>query len=337
MRSTVAIAAAAASLSVCFALSIRQLRLSWISRTRQPLYVALGFGLVGASSLVWVAQAPFTAGFWLAHAFDIAGVFMLTIGAVVAYRQRPTLREMLRPLVVNTPLSAFELGLEPLVHRFVRSLEAKDQITRDHVVRAAELAIHVGTQLRLPAHEVHTLGLGALLHDIGKLSIPTEILNKSGRLTASEYEIVQRHTAAGEAMARESGVLAPIAPILRSHHERIDGGGYPDGLEGADIPLLARVVSVCDAFDAMANTRQYREGMGADRALAILREHSGSQWDSAVVEAFATALARWQPTFSTLANVGRGEAAAEGEIDDWCSCVDALPAGLVAAGQSAYS
>jgi HD-GYP domain-containing protein (c-di-GMP phosphodiesterase class II) len=324
MSSRSAIIVAVVSLSVCAALSLRQLRLSWIAASRQPFFVSVGFAFVGASSLVWVARAPFTPGFWLAHAFDAVGVFLLTIGAAVAFRQRPNVREVVRPLTVHTPLAAFELGLDPIVHRFVASLDDKDPITRDHVVRSAEMAMRVGRELRLSARELHELGLGALLHDIGKLTIPDEVLNKPGRLDAAEYDVIRGHAAAGARLVSGSRALAAIGPIVRGHHERIDGHGYPDGLAGDAIPLPARIVAVCDAFDAMSNTRQYRHGMGAERAIAILREHSGSQWDPVVVDALINVVQRDPISSETLDAVGRG-------VDDaspataWCGCDDALP------------
>ena len=127
-------------------------------------------------------------------------MLLVAIGALVAFRQRADLRAVLRPLTVHTPLAAFELGLDPLVHRFVASLEAKDPVTRDHVVRSAELAMAVGAQLGIRADDLHVLGLGALLHDVGKLTLPDSILTKPSRLDDSEYAIVKGHAAAGEAL-----------------------------------------------------------------------------------------------------------------------------------------
>ena len=318
---------ACAALIGCFALSARHLRLSWIVRSRQTFAVSIGFALIGASSLVWVGRAPFTLGFWLAHALDIVGVLLLTVGAVVAYRQHRSLREVIRPLVANEPLSAFALGLDPLVHRFVASLETKDPITRDHVVRTATNAMGVGERLRLPSVELHRVGLGALLHDVGKLHMDDAILHKPGPLDPVEYEAMKRHAVVGEALVRESIVLCDIGPIVRGHHERLDGKGYPDGLGGNEIPLAARIVSVCDAYDAMAHTRQYRTGMGNDRAIAILQEHSGSQWDPAVVNALIQLLAGTQRASDSLDMVGRSE---PGDVEMFCGCADAVPVELSA-------
>jgi putative nucleotidyltransferase with HDIG domain len=324
LRSERVVGVAVAALVVCLALSVRQLRLSWISGSGQPFVVSLGFAFVGVASLVWVSRAPYTAGFWLAHAFDIMGVLLVAVGALVAFRQRAQLHTLIRPLTVHTPLAAFELGLEPLVHRFVALLETKDAITRDHVVRSAELAMEVGQELGVPARDLHVLGLGALLHDIGKLAIPSDIINKPGRLDPEEFAVMRGHAMAGEQLVRQSGVLVDIAPIVRGHHERVDGRGYPDGLVGDDIPALARIVSVVDAFDAMSHTRQYREGLGEDRAVAILREHAGSQWDERVVEALIATIRRGDRSTQTLQNVGRS-APAMLSADVGCACFDVIP------------
>jgi putative nucleotidyltransferase with HDIG domain len=201
---------------------------------------------------------------------------------------------VLEPVLVVDPRSALELGLEPIVHAFVSELQDKDPITRDHVVRTTELAMETGRSLGLDGKLLRQLGLTALLHDIGKLEIPDAVLNKPGKLTDAEYAIVKRHADYGADLVAASKPLAGIAPSIRAHHERIDGGGYPKGLIGSQIPLIARIVSVCDAFDAMANTRQYREGLSTSRALEILEQHAGSQWDQRVVEAVVR-IVRAQP------------------------------------------
>ncbi len=272
------------SFAGCVLLSVRHLQLALIARSYAPLAVGAGYGLVGSSAFVWVGAAPFSTGFWVAHALDITGVLLGVVGALFAFRRTSSVQHVLAPILLVDPRSALELGLEPVVHTFIADLETKDPITRDHVVRTTELAIATGERMGLDAEAIRQLGLGALLHDIGKLEIPDTVLNKPGGLNDAEYAIIKRHPAYGEQLVTSTRTLRAIAPTIRSHHERIDGGGYPDGLIGNQIPLHARIVSVCDAFDAMANTRQYREGMGIARAVEILEQNSGSQWDRRVVE-----------------------------------------------------
>ena len=282
--STMTTAVAIASFVGCTILSLRHLKLASIARSTGPLAVATGYGVVGSSAFVWVGSTTFSTGFWVAHVLEIIGVFFGVIGALLAYRKTSSVQKVLGPILVVDPRSALELGLEPIVHTFISELETKDPITRDHVLRTTELAVVTGDRMGLDAEELRQLGLAALLHDIGKLNIPDVILNKPGSLTDAEYSIIKRHPVYGADLVSQTKILASIAPTIRAHHERIDGGGYPDGLIGSQIPLHARIVSVCDAFDAMAHTRQYREGMGLTRATEILQQHAGSQWDRRIVD-----------------------------------------------------
>jgi HD-GYP domain-containing protein (c-di-GMP phosphodiesterase class II) len=302
-----AVALAVATVAACLAFSIRHLRLYRIGRHASVLAVSLGFALVAASNLVWVNAAAMSAGFWSAHLFDITGVFAMTIVGAVAHRRGEVERSIFRPLTVRDPLEALELGLDPVVRRFVADLESKDPITADHVRRTSEVAISLGERLGLGPEELRLVGLGALLHDVGKLELDDEVLHKPGRLTDDEFEHVKTHTVLGEELVRGSSVLAGVAPIIRHHHERVDGRGYPDGLAGTDVPLLARIVSVCDAFDAMAHTRQYRAGMELDRVRSVLREHAGAQWDASIVRSFLDLLDEGAMAMAptVLADVGR--------------------------------
>jgi HD-GYP domain-containing protein (c-di-GMP phosphodiesterase class II) len=152
-----------------------------------------------------------------------------------------------------------------------------------------------------------------MLHDVGKVHVPDEILKKPSRLTAEEYEVMKLHPVDGEAMLAADPALASAARIVRSHHERFDGAGYPDGLVGRDIPLASRIIAVCDAFDAMTNDRQYRKAMGMQMAFAILREHSGSQWDERVVEQVMAVVAT-MPSADAFGAVGRASQADFGEM-----------------------
>lgn len=318
----VAVATATASLVGTCWLSARHLRLYWIARTRGAFAVAMAFALIASGNLVWVNGAPMTAAFWLAHVLDIVGVFGVTIVAVVAYRRGDVERMVFRPITLRDPLDALELGLEPVVRAFVADLHRKDPITAEHVKRTAEAAIAVGEALGLAPGDLRTLGLGAVLHDVGKLGIDDTVLHKAGRLSPDEFEHIKTHTLIGEQLVARSPLLAPIAPLVRHHHERIDGNGYPDRLAGEEIPLLARIVSVCDAYDAMVHTRQYRTGLATTTARDILMEHAGSQWDRHVVARFLAVLdAGHVPAEPTvLADVGSQVG---------CSCTAALP-GLAA-------
>jgi len=297
-------------------LSLRHLRLYRIGGSPSSFAVAIGYVLVAGGTLVWIGDAPMTAGFWLAHVLDISGVFLGSILGFVAYRRGELASSVLRPLAARDPLDALEIGLEPVVRRFVADLQSKDEITHNHVKRTSELAIRLAEACGYQGDDLRTVGTAALLHDIGKLEIDDAVLNKPGRLSAAEFEHIKTHTVVGERMLLDTETLGHLAPIVRQHHERTDGRGYPDGLRGDEIHPLATIIAVCDAFDAMAHTRQYREGMGIDKAVAILSEHAGSQWDAGVVAAMVSLIeSEGVPAAPTvLADVGRAADCACGDV-----------------------
>jgi putative nucleotidyltransferase with HDIG domain len=165
-------------------------------------------------------------------------------------------------------------------------VEADDAYTGEHCRGVVRLSLNVARWLKLDAERCRNVEFGALLHDVGKIAIPNEIINKPGKLDEREWAIVKMHTIEGQRMLETvGGVMCSVGRIVRSSHERWDGGGYPDGLRGEEIPLESRIVSACDAFDAMTTTRSYRKGMSIDVAVAELTANSGTQFDPAVVAA----------------------------------------------------
>jgi HD-GYP domain-containing protein (c-di-GMP phosphodiesterase class II) len=171
-------------------------------------------------------------------------------------------------------------------------LEADDEYTGgEHTQGVVELSVAVGQTLGLDAQSMRDLEFGALLHDIGKLRVPNEIINKPGKLDAEEWAIIKQHPGWGQEMLdRVGGALSQASPIVRAHHERFDGAGYPDGLAGDEIPIEARIITVCDSFSAMTTNRSYRRGMSHADAIDELRRCSGSQFDPQVVEALTAML-----------------------------------------------
>lgn len=310
----VAVAIVAVSLLGTGILSLRQLRLYAIGRRAGSLIASLGFIAPGLATLAFLGAAPLSAGWWLAHFTDGLGVLFAAGGLLVAYYQDRSLSIVLSPVLTREPLVALELGLTPIVHRFIADLETKDDVTRMHVVRVGELAMRVGERGGLDPVALRALGLGALLHDVGKLLTPDEVLMKPGALTDEERTVIQRHPVDGAELLSDFPHLAEAAKIVRAHHERPDGTGYPDALRAADISLGAAIVSVVDSWDAMVSDRPYRDGMPVEKAEAILREGIGTQWSEAAVrlvlaEVHAGGVARpWR-----LERVGRAALAEVGE------------------------
>jgi HD-GYP domain-containing protein (c-di-GMP phosphodiesterase class II) len=165
-------------------------------------------------------------------------------------------------------------------------IEADDRYTGVHSREVVDLSLSVSDALGLDSTRRRNVEFSALLHDVGKIRVPKEILNKPGQLEPSEWALVRRHTIDGEAMLRQvGGTLARLGPIVRASHERWDGAGYPDGLAGEQIPIEARIISACDAYNAMTTDRPYRPAMEATEALRELKRGAASQFDPQVVDA----------------------------------------------------
>jgi putative nucleotidyltransferase with HDIG domain len=172
------------------------------------------------------------------------------------------------------------------------ALEAKDAVTSQHTEEVVRLAVAVAAELDLDLHAVQSVELGAVLHDIGKVRVPEAILNKPGPLTDEEWEVMRTHPEVGEQILRPIQSLQAILPIVRHHHERWDGTGYPDALAGRAIPLGARIVAVCDAYRAMTEDRPYRTALSEAEARSELERGAGGQFDAECVQALLGALER---------------------------------------------
>lgn len=167
-----------------------------------------------------------------------------------------------------------------------QAIEMRDEYTGGHIQRVTDYSLLLADELKLSATERHCLQVGAPLHDIGKIGIDDAVLRKRDRLTVPEFEHMKSHTVKGAAILQSTPDLEFVIPIVRSHHERWDGQGYPDGLAGADIPWLARLVAVADSFDAMTSNRPYRVGMPLNRAFTEIERNAGAQFDPQCVTAF---------------------------------------------------
>ncbi len=178
-----------------------------------------------------------------------------------------------------------------LVEAMSASIDTKSFYARGHSGRVAEYSTLICKQLGLHPEESNRIRLAALLHDIGKIGMDQKILTKPGVLTVEEFEILKTHPARGVEMLRPVPQLADLLPGVELHHESLDGSGYPHGLKGDEIPMMARVISVADTFDAMTHNRTYQDAMEGTYALRILRSMSGTKFDEQVVEGFCRAYA----------------------------------------------
>jgi HAMP domain-containing protein len=167
-----------------------------------------------------------------------------------------------------------------------RAVDAKSPWTAGHSARVMRFALGIGRHLALPQERIDQLQQAALLHDIGKIGISSAILDKPGKLTDAEFAAIREHPAIGDRILAPIPVFKELIPMVRGHHERWDGNGYPDGVSGEAIVLEARILSVADVYDAMVSDRPYRRGMGGEKAIAIIKSEAGRQFDPRVVEAF---------------------------------------------------
>jgi putative nucleotidyltransferase with HDIG domain len=291
-------------------LTLRELRVS----------VLAGIGFFAAVAALLIAAPP--------HGVALAAPAACLLVLIVATRVRfdtPfgfTVPSQLGfvPLLFSMPVSLVPLAMLPLLglfalfarerHERLESLlelnnayrgtalvlgdvvEADDSYTGMHCKGVVGLALEVADELGLEAARRRNLEFAALLHDVGKIAIPKEIVNKPGKLNAEEWTIIKTHTLEGQKMLnRVGGFMREVGQIVRSHHERWDGGGYPDGLSGEEIPLEARIIACCDSWNAMRTDRPYRKALSHEVALAELLGNSGTQYDPRVVVALLAVVA----------------------------------------------
>jgi hypothetical protein len=274
-RGLVSVAVCGASFIAVIAPARRFRRRFAISGSNGSLIVPIAF--VG---LALTAFAPMTnafgIGFWGVRALGFVAALTLAGCIVVTAKRATHVHAAFEPVLEIDPFLSLDLAASPLVNGYVAT-EA------DGLAGTADMALRVAERMKLSVDQRRNLGLAAVMHDVGKTRIPQEILRKPGSLSAEEFRLVQEHAANGADMLAGDRLLAPCAHIVRAHHERVDGAGYPDGLAGSSIPIEARIIAACDAFDAITHDRDYRRGLPVGLSLAILNSNAGQQWDAEVV------------------------------------------------------
>ncbi len=175
-------------------------------------------------------------------------------------------------------------NVENILYALVNIIDAKDSYTRGHSERVTSISCKLAQKLGVSEERISILEKAAQLHDIGKIGVPESILNKPGVLTPEEFDKIKQHPVLGEEMCKPLHSLAPLLPVIRHHHERYDGKGYPDGLQGEQIPLEARIIAVADSYDAMVSERPYRGKLPKDRIINIFKAGKNVQWDGRVVD-----------------------------------------------------
>ena len=263
--------------------------------TRRPsdAAVVVGIAFLASATAGALVFQYFELGWWLGHGYEIVGIAL--VGAAVAHDLHRANQS--RPLTGGLPaanlVAAAETFLGARVRALVLRLAEKDDYTEEHTRRVAMLGVQVGEELGLAPVRLRALATGGLLHDIGKLAVPDEILKKPGALDDEEFGVIKRHPEWGHDLLGELGDFSrDVRRLVLDHHERLDGSGYPRGLTQAQLDLETRILAVCDVYDALISTRVYRAAWSHEEAMRLLREGCGGLFDPRCVEALARVLAR---------------------------------------------
>ena len=279
-------------LSLFALLTWRAVRTFLLTRRLADLVVAVG--------IVWLASALAPAmllnfmelGWWVGHGFELTGILVVGVPVALDLRRAAQSRPLVGDVCGAELVSAEEAFLGAHVRALIVCLAGKDEYTEEHTRRVALRAVQVGEELGFTGRRLRALATGALVHDIGKLSVPDAILQKPGPLTDEEFAVVKRHPEWGDKMLADLGFGTDVRQLVRDHHERLDGSGYPHGYNGGLISFDARILAVCDVYDALISRRVYRDAWTHERAVALLHEETGTSFDSKCVAALERVLSR---------------------------------------------
>jgi HD-GYP domain-containing protein (c-di-GMP phosphodiesterase class II) len=286
-----ALAALAAGLLFFLVLAFRALRTHVLTRRWEDLVVAVGVAWLATALVPALTQSYWDLGWWLGHGFELAGVVLIAVPVWLDLRHAHPSRPLVGDLRGSELVASEERFLGAQVRALMQRLAEKDSYTEEHTRRVALRAVQVGESLGYPATRLRDLAIGGLLHDIGKLSVPDAILAKPGALDEMERRVIAKHPVWGVRLLGELGGFSEaVHGLVRDHHERLDGSGYPSGLREDELDLGARILAVCDVYDALISPRVYRGPWSHAEALQHLREHAGTCFDPRCVDALARVL-----------------------------------------------
>lgn len=294
-RSREAIAALIAGLALYGAVGLRALRTYRLTRRFADLFVVVGSIWLVAALAAATLLAYYQLGWWIGHGLEILGIAAIGVPVALDFRRTAQSRPIFGDLSASELVAAEEAFLGAQVGALTQLLATRDAYTEEHTRRVALRAVEVGEELALPPERLRVLAAGGLLHDMGKLSVPDEILLKPGPLTEDEYAIVKRHPEWGDELLGTLGFGDDVRRLVRDHHERVDGSGYPAGKRGERLPMETRILGACDVYDALISPRVYRGAWTHERAIAFLYEHAGTAFDAYVVAALERVLQRGRP------------------------------------------
>jgi HD-GYP domain-containing protein (c-di-GMP phosphodiesterase class II) len=266
-------------------LILRAVRTYRLTRRAADLTVALGCAWLGITLYANLLLGGGTLGFYAGHVLEIAAVALVGIPAALDIKRAGASRPLVGDLTATELVASEEAYLGPRVRALMVQLERRDVSTEEHTRRVALLAARVGEELKLSATTRRHLAVGGLLHDIGKLAVPLDILNKPGKLTDDEYAAIKRHPGDGRKLLEElGGFPEAVRGLVSDHHERLDGSGYPRGLSAGQMSVETRILAVVDVYDALVSDRVYRAAWSPERAFALLQEEAHA-YDQSIVAA----------------------------------------------------
>jgi HD-GYP domain-containing protein (c-di-GMP phosphodiesterase class II) len=292
-RSPVAWAGLGVGVAFFLVLATRAFKTYRLTRRTADLIVVVGIFWLTAALPPAMLMNYSELGWWLGHCFELFGIVL--VGSAVAgdLRRSSQSRPLAGDLRAPELVAAEEAFLGGRVRSLMVLLAEKDTSTEEHTRRVALRAVQVGEQLGLAPGRLRSLAIGGLLHDIGKLSIPQGILKKPAPLDDSEYTVIRKHPEWGDKLMGELGGFADsVRDLVRNHHERLDGCGYPRGLTADELDLDTRILTVCDVYDALITPRVYRPAWTHEQALELLRKDTGGAFDRRCVEALVQVLER---------------------------------------------
>jgi HD-GYP domain-containing protein (c-di-GMP phosphodiesterase class II) len=290
-NSPVAMTVLGAGLALFALLVWRALRTYLLSHRAADLIVAIGLLWLGVSLVAALTMTYSDLGWWLGHMFELDGILIVAVPVALDLAHTAQARPLAGDLSAAELVTSGEVFLGSQVRALMLRLAEKDEYTEQHTRRVALRAVQVGTLLGLSRNRLRTLAIGALVHDIGKLSVPDAILKKPGPLDDPEFSVIQRHPESGAKLLDELGGFSDaVRHLVRDHHERLDGSGYPDGTAGDAIPLDTRILSVCDVYDALISSRVYRGAWSHEDAMALLHAEAGLALDERCVNALERVL-----------------------------------------------
>lgn len=290
-RSVAALAALAAGLGLYGLVAWRAACTYRLTRRFTDLLVVVGVAWLAAALAASMLLAWWQLGWWIGHGLEVLGIAAVGTSVAIDLRRSAQSRPIVGDLGAGELVAAEEAFLGAQVRALTMLLAERDISTEEHTRRVALRAVEVGEVLGLSPERLRVLAVGGLLHDMGKLSIPNEILSKPGALTPAEYETVKEHPENGRRLLAELGFGADVQRLVLDHHERIDGSGYPRGIEDGALDLETRILGVCDVYDALVSPRVYREAWTHADALRHLRAARG-QFDQRCVAALEHVLER---------------------------------------------